>query len=339
MTIARRTDAKVIVFSEWERMLELRPRPVPTGASSVTPGTPAASRSSAAARKSSPSEDPGLPGVPEHRLGRAGLNLQAASVVINCDLPWNPAKLEQRIARAWRKHQTRPVTVINLISENTIEHRMLASLANKQDLARGVLDGLGDLAQVKLKRGRQELLRRLEQALAATAAPPATGPAAAPAPTPAADPAAAFAAAMEPAPRAAGCALRRDPSAGSDTPVLVVLVGSSAAEQRPLLEAALNDTPWPGPRRRCMCWMPTPGRRCRRSRRPACLPSTPWATRPLLDGANPPPLTEGQRAQIASRRASPSAKRGPPCAPHRRPGGRSRRRTPRGRLPMRKPPP
>ena len=27
--------------------------------------------------------------------GATGLNLQAASVVVNCDLPWNPAKLEQ----------------------------------------------------------------------------------------------------------------------------------------------------------------------------------------------------------------------------------------------------
>ena len=35
--------------------------------------------------------------------GGAGLNLQNASIVINCDLPWNPAKLEQRIARAWAR--------------------------------------------------------------------------------------------------------------------------------------------------------------------------------------------------------------------------------------------
>ena len=38
--------------------------------------------------------------------GGLGLNLQSASVVLNLDLPWNPAKLEQRIARAWRKHQS-----------------------------------------------------------------------------------------------------------------------------------------------------------------------------------------------------------------------------------------
>jgi SNF2 family DNA or RNA helicase len=45
--------------------------------------------------------------------------------VINLDLPWNPAKLEQRIARAWRKNQIRTVDVINLVTEDSIEHVML----------------------------------------------------------------------------------------------------------------------------------------------------------------------------------------------------------------------
>jgi SNF2 family DNA or RNA helicase len=80
------------------------------------------------------------------------LNLQNASVVINCDLPWNPAKLEQRIARAWRKNQLRAVTVINPISEDTIEHRILGTLAAKQSLADGVLDAIGNLNEVKLQR-------------------------------------------------------------------------------------------------------------------------------------------------------------------------------------------
>lgn len=99
--------------------------------------------------------------------GGVGLNLQNASIVINCDLPWNPAKLEQRIARAWRKGQLRPVTVINLVAENTIEHGMLATLDQKARLAEGVLDG-GDLSEVRLKSGRQALLKRLEQILSAT---------------------------------------------------------------------------------------------------------------------------------------------------------------------------
>lgn len=95
--------------------------------------------------------------------GSTGLNPQNASVVINCDLPWNPAKLEQRIARSWRKHQTRPVTVINLIAENTIEHRMLDTLANKQALADGVLELKGDLKEIKLRSGKQAMLARLQQ--------------------------------------------------------------------------------------------------------------------------------------------------------------------------------
>ena len=109
---------------------------------------------------------------PECRLflstdsGGVGLNLQNARVVINCDLPWNPARLEQRIARAWRKNQLRPVTVVNLVAENTIEHGMLASLSQKMDLAQGVLDGKGDLATISLKSGRQAFLKRLDQVMA-----------------------------------------------------------------------------------------------------------------------------------------------------------------------------
>ena len=85
--------------------------------------------------------------------GGVGLNLQNASVVINCDLPWNPARLEQRIARAWRKDQTSAVTVLNLVSERTIEHRMLGMLARKQALSDGVLDQRGDLSAIKMTAG------------------------------------------------------------------------------------------------------------------------------------------------------------------------------------------
>ena len=94
--------------------------------------------------------------------GSLGLNLQMASVVINLDLPWNPARLEQRIARAWRKHQTSPVRVINLVTEKSIEHRMLGVLAAKQELADGVLDGLGDLSALQMPSGRAALVERLD---------------------------------------------------------------------------------------------------------------------------------------------------------------------------------
>lgn len=94
--------------------------------------------------------------------GATGLNLQVANVVINLDLPWNPARLEQRIARAWRKHQRRAVTVINLVCEESIEHRILHLLEEKRSLAAGVLDGEGD-SEMPLPSGRKMLVERLAQ--------------------------------------------------------------------------------------------------------------------------------------------------------------------------------
>ncbi|WP_291995347.1 DEAD/DEAH box helicase [Candidatus Accumulibacter sp. ACC003] len=74
--------------------------------------------------------------------GGVGLNLQhAAAVVINMDLPWNPAVLEQRIGRVHRLGQTRGVQVINFVARGTIEEGMLSVLAFKQSLFAGVLDG------------------------------------------------------------------------------------------------------------------------------------------------------------------------------------------------------
>ena len=46
--------------------------------------------------------------------GGVGLNLQHAATVVNMDLPWNPAVLEQRIGRVHRMGQARPVRVDQL---------------------------------------------------------------------------------------------------------------------------------------------------------------------------------------------------------------------------------
>jgi hypothetical protein len=73
--------------------------------------------------------------------GATGLNLQAASTLVNMDLPWNPALLEQRIARIHRMGQERPVQIVNFVSKGTIEEGMLSILAFKRSLSAGVLDG------------------------------------------------------------------------------------------------------------------------------------------------------------------------------------------------------
>lgn len=157
-------ENKIIIFSEWERMLiQLREEVLdPIGAEYAwhTGSFPQQKRRPEITRFKT---------VPTCRLflttdcGGTGLNLQCANIVINLDLPWNPARLEQRIARAWRKHQTRPVSVINLVAKGTLEERMIGTLATKQQLADGVLDGANDLDSLALGSSREQLLKRLEE--------------------------------------------------------------------------------------------------------------------------------------------------------------------------------
>jgi hypothetical protein len=99
--------------------------------------------------------------------GSTGLNLQAANTVINVDLPWNPAILEQRIARAHRMGQKRPVQVYLLVTEYTLEESLLGTLSAKQELALAALDPDSDVTQVDLTSGIEELKRRLERLLGA----------------------------------------------------------------------------------------------------------------------------------------------------------------------------
>ena len=99
--------------------------------------------------------------------GSTGLNLQAANTVINVDLPWNPAMLEQHIARAHRMGQKNPVQVYLLITEETIEEKLLATLSAKHSLALAALDMESDVREVALASGMEELKQRLEVLLGA----------------------------------------------------------------------------------------------------------------------------------------------------------------------------
>ena len=73
--------------------------------------------------------------------GGTGLNLQNADTVVNLELPWNPAVLEQRIARVHRMGQSRPVRVINFVTRGTIEEQVLRTLEAKQSLFAGLFAG------------------------------------------------------------------------------------------------------------------------------------------------------------------------------------------------------
>jgi len=99
--------------------------------------------------------------------GSTGLNLQAADTVINVDLPWNPAVLEQRIARAHRMGQKRPVQVYVLVTEGTIEESLLGTLSAKHELAMAALDADSDVDAVDVVSNAEDLKRRMEILLGA----------------------------------------------------------------------------------------------------------------------------------------------------------------------------
>jgi superfamily II DNA or RNA helicase len=159
---------KVIVFSEWERMLELVRELVQEMGLDFAWHTGSVPQDKRRIEIRRFKNDPACRLFLSTDSGSVGLNLQVASAVVNLDLPWNPAKLEQRIARAWRKHQMRTVTVVNLVCEDSIEHRILHLLAQKQGLADGVLDGRGDVAALKMPSGRAAVIERMAGLLPAT---------------------------------------------------------------------------------------------------------------------------------------------------------------------------
>ena len=76
--------------------------------------------------------------------GSTWLNLQCASLLINMDLPRNPAVLEQRIARIHRLGQKQKVQIINFVSKWGIEEQMLSTIAFKKSVFDGVLDWWAD---------------------------------------------------------------------------------------------------------------------------------------------------------------------------------------------------
>jgi superfamily II DNA or RNA helicase len=133
---------KVVVFSQWVRMHELivgRLAARGWGHVLFHGGVPAAQRPALVDRFH---EDPGCRIFLATDAGGVGLNLQhAAAVVVNMDLPWNPAVLEQRIGRVHRMGQRQSVQVINFVAQGSIEEGMLEVLSFKKSLFAGVLDG------------------------------------------------------------------------------------------------------------------------------------------------------------------------------------------------------
>ncbi len=160
-------DRKIIIFSEWTTMLGLiEPLIEKHGASYVRldGSVPQKQRQQLVQKFQN---DPDCRLFITTNAGATGLNLQAANTIINVDLPWNPAVLEQRVARAHRMGQKRSVQVYVLVTEDTLEENLLATLAAKHELATAAIDAESEIDTVDLVSGMDELKSRLEVLLGA----------------------------------------------------------------------------------------------------------------------------------------------------------------------------
>ncbi|MEO8858710.1 MAG: DEAD/DEAH box helicase [Burkholderiaceae bacterium] len=134
-------EAKAVVFSQWTRTQDIVIRRLEQrgiGYVRFHGGVPSEKRPALIDRFR---DDPDCRVFLSTDAGSTGLNLQHASTLVNMDLPWNPAVLEQRIARIHRMGQRHPVQIVNYVSKGTIEEGMLSVLAFKRSLSAGILDG------------------------------------------------------------------------------------------------------------------------------------------------------------------------------------------------------
>jgi hypothetical protein len=168
---------KVVIFSQWRRMLTLAQWAVSDVLAEN--GLRSGFFTGAENQRRRTQNIVEFHDDPEFRIlfatdaGGVGLNLQrAANCVINIELPWNPAVLEQRIGRIYRLGQPLPIDVYNLVSEQGIEARIASLVGTKQALFKGLFDGDSDSVQFGEASGFLAKIQKLYEpaALAAIAA-------------------------------------------------------------------------------------------------------------------------------------------------------------------------
>jgi superfamily II DNA or RNA helicase len=138
--LCRMSGLKAVVFSQWARMTELveqRVRRMGLGSVHLHGGVPSANRGKLMDRFR---QDDAVQVFISTDAGGVGLNLQNAAVLINLDVPWNPAVLDQRIARVHRLGQLQKVQAILMVAPDSYEERVLGLVQGKRELFDNVVD-------------------------------------------------------------------------------------------------------------------------------------------------------------------------------------------------------
>lgn len=169
--ICIQSGLKAVVFSCWElmtQMVERRLRKMGLGYVRLHGGVPTAKRGELMDRFR---DDDAVQVFISTDAGGVGLNLQSGSALINLDVPWNPAVLEQRNARIHRLGQKRSVQIITLVAAASYEEQVLSLVNTKQNLFDNVVkeDATEDVVGVSKK--------MLESLIEELAPPKEAGPA------------------------------------------------------------------------------------------------------------------------------------------------------------------
>jgi SNF2 family DNA or RNA helicase len=163
--LAIEEERKVVVFSEYERMTHLAGeelKKLGIGFVSLHGGVPSRNRGALMEKFR---RDAACRVFLSTDAGGVGLNLQAASAVVNFEPPWNPARLEQRIGRVHRLGQAYPVHVVHLLTKDSIEERVWETLKLKKSLFAGVFDSpTGEVSFAAL--GRKSMLQAVKEIFA-----------------------------------------------------------------------------------------------------------------------------------------------------------------------------
>ena len=133
------SNQKVVVFSQWElmtAMVEKVLRQMNIGCVRLHGGVPTHKRGDLMDRFR---EDEAVQVFISTDAGGVGLNLQSASVLINLDMPWNPAVLDQRIARVHRLGQKQKVQIFLMLAEDSYEEQVARLVQGKRELFDNVI--------------------------------------------------------------------------------------------------------------------------------------------------------------------------------------------------------
>ncbi|MBJ7879601.1 DEAD/DEAH box helicase [Gelidibacter salicanalis] len=163
----KKNNRKIIIFSEWVIMLNLIGAMLKEEGITYTMLTGKVPVKKRGAVIKEFEDNPDCNIFLSSESGGTGLNLQVADTVINFELPWNPAKKNQRIGRIDRIGQTKQkLHVFNLLSYDSIEIKIAAGLILKQSLFEGVLNSGSLTDEVDFsEKGKSQFIKQLEEVL------------------------------------------------------------------------------------------------------------------------------------------------------------------------------